>query len=191
MTAPIVVRSDLVSGTLTRGGRWLSLANTTRIGLTAGSARGFGLSWLGGDPDEARLINGVLPHAIHAEGEGRIEVVTFAPRGRPGAVQVVRAFAGEEDLELEVGWDGDMRLDGAADPPGGIDGRVLWLEDRAIGAAAVALPAPTVVPAGMNVPLVAAIALAATLEDAVREAVALAGEGVALLADEVRATSAR
>ncbi|HKY51396.1 MAG TPA: glycoside hydrolase family 125 protein, partial [Candidatus Limnocylindria bacterium] len=59
--------------------------------------------------------------------------------------------------------------------------------DRELGAAAaIALPPGSRVPARTSVPIVMAIALGETLDDAIREAVLLAGEGHELVGEEVR-----
>ena len=171
-----------------------------RAGLASPKRRGFGLGLLDGDAD-AFLVEDSLPLAVHDRDDARIEALTFAPRGRPGAVQVVRVAARDEELEVSIGWDGDVRLARAEytqltpggplppvaeEPISGVDGRVLWIEDRGLGAAAaIALPASVVVPAGTSVPLIVALAVGISLRDVVREATSLAGEGLELVEQEV------
>jgi len=129
-------------------------------------------------------------------------VITLAPRGRRGGLQVVRVAARDAPIGVGTEWDGKMRLGRAAytqltpggalpaapsNPKTGEDGQLMWLDDRELGAsAAIALPTPANVPAGMSLPFVVAIGLAETLDEAVSEAIALAGEANDLLGAEVR-----
>ena len=227
---PLDVGNGIVAGTLTPNGRWLSLgithpvhgrveltdarefpdasrgdqpaARKYRADLAAPSRIGFGMLALSGEA-EAFLVEDSLPLAVlDRHGHARIEVITLAPRGRSGALQVVRVAARDAPIGVGIEWDGNIRLARAAYTqltPGGAlpaapsnatsgqDGPLLWFDDRELGAsAAVALPPPAEVPAGMSLPFVVAIALGETLDEAVREAVALAGEGRDLVGAEVR-----
>ena len=228
---PLDVGNGIVAGTLTPNGRWLSLGTAHpvhgrivlsdaadfpddqrldqpavrayRAGLSSPARKGFGLSLLTGEAEvflvEDSLPLSVLDHAGHA----RIEVLTLAPRGRRGALQIVRVAARETAVGVAIDWQGKMRLARAAYTqltPGGLlpaapsntttgeDGQLIWFDDRELGAsAAIALPTHQQVPANMSLPFVVAIALADTLDAAVREAVMLAGEGALLVSEEVRA----
>lgn len=227
---PLDVGNGIVAGTLTPNGRWLSLGVTHpvhgrveltdapefpdasrgdqpaarhyRADLASPSRIGFGLLGLSGEA-EAFLVEDSIPLAVlDRHGYARIEVITLAPRGRRGALQVVRIASRDAPIGVGNEWDGRMRLARAAYTqltPGGAlpaapsntttgqDGPLIWLDDRELGAsAAIALPAPAQVPAGMSLPFVVAIALGETLDEAVREAVALAGEGHDLIGAEVR-----
>lgn len=174
-----------------------------RAGLAARSRKGFGLALLASGEAESFLVEDSLPLAVLDQPSyARIEVLTFAPRGRRGALQIVRVAAHDETIGVGIEWEGKMHLDraayaqltpGGALPPArsntttGQDGQLIWLDDRELGAsAAIALPTPAQVPAGMSLPFVVAIGLADTLDEAVREAVALAGEGHDLVGAEVR-----
>ena len=228
---PLDVGNGIVAGTLTPNGRWLSLgithpvhgrvvltdapefpdasrgdqtaARRYRADLAAPSRKGFGLALLAAGRAEALLVEDSLPLAVlDRHGYPRIEVITLAPRGRRGALQIVRVAARGEAVGIDTQWQGKLRLARAAYTqltPGGAlpaapshvttgeDGQLIWFDDRALGAsAAIALPSPAQVPAGMSLPFVVAIALAGTLDDAVREAVTLAGEGHDLVGAEVR-----
>ncbi|HEV8670672.1 MAG TPA: glycoside hydrolase family 125 protein [Candidatus Limnocylindria bacterium] len=174
-----------------------------RAGLAARSRKGFGLALLLPGEAEAFLVEDALPLAVldHA-GDARLEVVTLAPRGRRGAVQIVRVAARDTAIGVEIEWHGKARLARAAYTqltPGGAlpvvpsnatsgeDGQLIWFDDRDLGAsAAIALPSPANVPAGMSLPFVVAIAIGQTLDEAVSEAIALAGEGHDLVGAEVR-----
>jgi hypothetical protein len=226
---PLDVGNGIVSGTVTPGGLWLSLGFTHpvhgRVELTdapafpdgsrgdqaaarryradraSPSRKGFGLYILRGDA-EAFLVEDSLPLAVHEISYARVEALTLAPRGRRGAIQIVRLAAREQDTGIGANWTGSMRLARAAYTqltPGGAlaaaperttfgqEGQLIWIDDRELGAAvAVALPPGSQVPAGTSVPIVAAIALALTLDDAIREAMLLAGEGHELIGAEVR-----
>lgn len=226
---PLDVGNGIVAGTLTPNGRWLSLgithpvhgrivltdapafpdasrgdqpaARRYRADLASPSRRGFGLSILQGEAD-AFLVEDMLPLAVLEPAHARIEVLTLAPRGRRGALQIVRVAAREKPTYTLTDWKGTMRLaraaytqltPGGALPPAperttfGEDGRLVWIDDRELrAAAAIALPTGTEVPANMSVPFIVAIAFGDTLEDAVREAMLLAGEGHDLVGAEVR-----
>ena len=226
---PLDVGNGIVSGSVTPGGLWLSLGITHRVhgrvlltdaagfddaartdqravrayraALAAPSRRGFGPYILRGDA-EAFLVEDALPIAVHETGHARVEALTFAPRGRRGAIQVIRVAARDRDAWVGANWKGSMRLARAAYTqltPGGVlpaaperttfgqEGQLLWIDDRELGAAAaIALPPGSHVPAGTSVPIVTAIALAETLDEAIREAVLLAGEGHDLVGAEVR-----
>jgi uncharacterized protein len=177
-------------------------ARRYRADLAARSRTGFGLLSLSGEA-EAFLVEDSIPLAVlDRHGHARIEVITLAPRGRRGGLQVVRVAARDAPIGVGTEWDGKMRLSRAAytqltpggalpaapsNPKTGEDGRLIWLEDRELGAsAAIALPTPANVPAGMSLPFVVAIGLAETLDEAVSEAIALAGEADDLLGAEVR-----
>jgi len=226
---PLDIGNGIVSGSVTPGGLWLSLGITHsihgrvvltdsppfeddrrsdqeavrayRANLAAPRRRGFGAYVLRGEA-KAFLVEDALPLAVHETRDARIEALTFAPRGRRGALQIIRLAARDRDTGIYANWKGAMRLARAAYTqltPGGAlpaaperttfgqDGQLLWIDDRELGAAAViALPPGSQVPAGTSVPIVVAIALAETLDDAIREAVLLAGEGHELVSDEVR-----
>lgn len=176
-------------------------ARRYRADLASPKRRGFGLSILRGD-SEAFLVEDMLPLAVLETATARIEVLTLAPRGRRGALQIVRVASRETATHFVAEWQGTMRLARAAytqltpggalpsapeHPTFGEDGRLSWVDDRALGAAAaVALPSAAEVPANMSLPFVVAIALGDTLDEAIREATLLAGEGHDLLGAEVR-----
>jgi hypothetical protein len=230
---PLDVGNGIVAGTLTPNGLWLSLgithpkhgrvvltdapafpdadrgdqqaARRYRADLAARSRKGFGPALLVPGEAEAFLVEDSLPLAvIDRPGYARIEALTLAPRGRRGALQIVRVAAGEKAVGIEIEWHGieRMRLARAAYTqltPGGAlpaapsntttgqDGQLIWLDDQGLGAsAAVALPPHATVPAGMSLPFAIALAFGDTVQDAVREAVQLAGEGHELVTDEVR-----
>jgi hypothetical protein len=229
---PLDVGNGIVAGTLTPNGRWLSLGvahpvhgrvvlsdapafpddqrldqpavRAYRAGLASPSRKGFGLALLAPGQAETFLVEDSLPLSVldHA-GYARIEVLTFAPRGRRGVLQIVRVAARDTTVGVGIEWQGKMQLARAAYTqltPGGLlpaarsntttgdDGQLIWFDDRELGAsAAIALPTHQQVPANMSLPFVVAIALADTLDAAVREAVMLAGEGALLVGEEVQA----
>ena len=228
---PLDVGNGIVAGTLAPNGRWLSLGvahpvhgrivlsdsaafpddqrldqpavRAYRAGLASPSRKGFGLSLLTGEA-EVFLVEDSLPLSVlDRAGYARIEVLTFAPRGRRGALQIVRVAARDTTIGVGIAWQGKMQLARAAytqlTPGGplpaarsntttGEDGQLIWFDDRELGAsAAIALPTHQRVPANMSLPFVVAIALADTLDAAVREAVMLAGEGALLVGEEVQA----
>jgi uncharacterized protein len=178
-------------------------ARSYRADLAAQSRKGFGLALLVPGEADAFLVEDSLPLAVldHA-GYARIEVLTLAPRGRRGALQIVRFAARDATVGTSMEWHGKMRLTRAAYTqltPGGAlpaapsntttgqDGQLIWFDDRELGAsAAIALPPAAQVPAGMSLPFIVAIALGESLDEAVREAVTLAGEGHDLVSAEVR-----
>jgi len=176
-------------------------ARRYRADLASPKRRGFGLSILRGDAD-AFLVEDMLPLAVLETATARIEVLTLAPRGRRGALQIVRVASRGTPTDFLAEWQGTMRLARAAytqltpggampaapeHPTFGEDGRLSWIDDRALGAAAaVALPSAAEVPANMSLPFVVAVALGDTLDEAIREATLLAGEGHDLLGAEVR-----
>jgi len=226
---PLDVGNGIVSGSVTPGGLWLSLgfthplhgrvvltdapafpdesrgdqaaARRYRADLASPSRTGFGLHILRGEA-EAFLVEDSLPLAVHEIKYARVEALTLAPRGRHGAIQVVRLAARDRDGWVGANWKGSMRLARAAYTqltPGGAlaaaperttfgqEGQLIWIDDRELGAAAaIALPPGSQVPAGTSVPIVVSIALALTLDDAIREAMLLAGEGHELVGVEVR-----
>jgi len=229
---PLDVGNGIVAGTLTPNGRWLSLGaahpvhgrvvlsdaaafpddqrldqpavRAYRAGLASPSRKGFGLAVLAPGQAESFLVEDSLPLSVlDHPGYARIEVLTFAPRGRRGALQIVRVAARDTAVGIAIEWQGKMRLARAAYTqltPGGLlaaarsntttgeDGQLIWFDDRELGAAAaIALPTHQQVPANMSLPFVIAIALADTLDAAVREAVMLAGEGALLVGEEVQA----
>lgn len=176
-------------------------ARRYRADLAAQSRQGFGLSVLRGEAD-AFLVEDMLPLAVLEPAGARIEVLTLAPRDRTGVLQIVRVAARSEATFVTADWTGAMRLaraaytqltPGGALPPAperptfGGEGRLVWIDDRGLGAAvAVALPPSTEVPADMSVPLVVAVAFGATPEEAIHEAALLAGQGHDLVGAEVR-----
>ncbi len=130
----------------------------------------------------------------------RVEVTTFAPARRAGAVQVLRIAAREAPFHFDAAWTGTILLRRAAytqlteggplppespQPQTGGDADLRWFEDRALGAAAIALPRPVTVATGTSERVIAAIALASGREAAIAEAFALRDEGPALLRGEV------
>jgi hypothetical protein len=229
---PLDVGNGIVAGTLTPNGRWLSLGaahsvhgrivlsnaadfpddqrldqpavRAYRAALASPSRKGFGLALLAPGQAEVFLVEDSLPLSVlDHPGYARIEVLTFAPRGRRGALQIVRVAARDSAVGVAIEWQEKMRLARAAytqlTPGGplpaarsntttGEDGQLIWFDDRELGAsAAIALPTHQQVPANMSLPFVVAIALADTLDAAVREAVMLAGEGALLVGQEVQA----
>jgi len=229
---PLDVGNGIVAGTLAPNGRWLSLGvahpvhgrivlsdsaafpddqrldqpavRAYRAGLASPSRRGFGLALLAAGEPEAFLVEDSLPLSVlDHPGYARIEVLTFAPRGRRGALQIVRVAARDTTIGVGIEWQGKMQLARAAYTqltPGGAlpaarsntttgeDGQLIWFDDRELGAsAAITLPTHQQVPANMSLPFVVAIALGDTLDAAIREAVMLAGEGALLVGEEVQA----
>ena len=174
-----------------------------RASLASPSRKGFGLALLASGEAEAFLVEDSLPLAVlDHPGYARFETLTLAPRGRTGALQIVRVAAHEQNIGVGIEWHGRMRLGRAAYTqltPGGAlpaarsntttgeDGQLIWFDDRDLGAsAAIALPTHANLPAGMSLPFIVAIAFGDTLEDAVRETVVLAGDAHALVGAEVR-----
>ncbi|MGH2471065.1 MAG: glycoside hydrolase family 125 protein [Candidatus Limnocylindria bacterium] len=120
---PLDVGNGIVSGTLTPGGRWLSLGTTHpmhgrivlttmepftggrliqsevrayRAALADPKRPSFGFDLLDAEPSSVRLLEDSFPSAIVELPEGRLESTAFAPPGRSGAVQVVRITARSE-----------------------------------------------------------------------------------------------
>ena len=162
------------------------------------------MSFLEG-PADAFLVEDSLPLAVHDRDEARIEVTTVAPRGRTGAVQIVRVIA-RAPLRLVPEWSGHPRL-GRADytqiteggplphppvaPRQGRDGAALWIEDAALGAAvAFLVPAPIELRSGESGLLVAALAFGGRLADAIAEVRALARDASEGVGAEVRSRRA-
>ncbi|HKY50342.1 MAG TPA: hypothetical protein VJP45_03715, partial [Candidatus Limnocylindria bacterium] len=138
---PLDVGNGIVSGSVTPGGLWLSLGITHpvhgrvvltdeaafdeakrldqsavrayRAGLAAPKRRGFGADILRGEA-QAFLVEDALPLAVHETDHARIEALTFAPRGRHGALQIVRVAARDRDTAVGANWRGSMRLARAA-----------------------------------------------------------------------------
>ena len=230
---PLDVGNGIVSGTLAPNGRLLSLgmahAVIGRLWLTATepfpeSSRGdedavrrhraalaapdrpsFGLSLLDVAAD-AFLDEDSVPHGIHEDESGRIEVWTVAPTGRTGLAQLIRITAGPKARPVVPRWSGRPRL-GRADytqiteggtiphppvaPKEGRDGPVLWIDDRVLDAAvAVVPPEPVEIAAGARAELILAVALGRDLQATIAEARAISRDGARLVADEMRARQA-
>ncbi|HEV8535995.1 MAG TPA: glycoside hydrolase family 125 protein [Candidatus Limnocylindria bacterium] len=225
---PLDVGNGIVSGTVTPNGRWLSLGITHpvhgRVELTTAQAftgdryeqaavrayraslaeaarLSFGFDLLDDQPTTVDLIEGSFPHAVVERAQGRFEVITVAPTGRAGAVQILRLTArGHID---GPSWGGALRLAraeytqltrGGALPPApsanvsDIEGALYWIDDRALGAsAAFAQSPPIVMDPGDEATVVLAVALAADRDAAIREAVDLARDGAALVERELDA----
>src|SRR5687768_14427729 len=133
---PLDVGNGIVSGSVTPGGLWLSLGFTHpvhgrvvltdsppfeddrrfdqaavrayRAELAAPARRGFGLWILRGDA-EAFLVEDSLPLAVHDISDARVEALTLAPRGRHGAIQIVRVAARDREIGIGADWKGTMR----------------------------------------------------------------------------------
>lgn len=158
---------------------------TYRASLAARDRQGFGL----GVPaiGTARLLEHSFPVATHEIRGSRIEVVTFAPPGAHGALQIARVRGEPVDLAAS----GMPRLSRAAytqltpggplppapeRPRHGNEDGVLWIADDALGAAAAIAVAST----STVGTVVLAIALALMREDAISAAAALARDAEAL-----------
>ena len=132
---PLDVGNGIVSGTVTPGGRWLSLGIahpvhgrvelTTMEPFTGGrfdqsevrayresladpKRPSFGFDVLDAEPSSVWLAEDSFPSAIVERPEGRFESLVLAPAGRSGAVQIVRVKA-----KLEIRgptWTSTMRL---------------------------------------------------------------------------------
>ena len=230
---PLDVGNGIVSGTLAPNGRLLSLGMAHpvigRLWLTATepfpeSSRGdedavrrhraalaapdrpsFGSSLLDVAAD-AFLDEDSVPHGVHEDESGRIDVWTVAPTGRAGLAQLIRITAGEKARLVVPRWSGRPRL-GRADytqiteggtiphppvaPKEGRDGLVLWIDDRVLDAAvAVVLPEPVEIGAGATAELILAVALGRDLHATIAEARAISRDGARLVADEMRARRA-
>src|SRR6267378_807899 len=134
---PLDVGNGIVAGTLTPNGLWLSLGITRprhgrvvltdapafpdadrgdqqaarryRADLAARSRKGFGPALLVAGEAEAFLVEDSLPLAvIDRTGYARIEALTLAPRGRRGALQIVRVAARETGVGISIEWYGKM-----------------------------------------------------------------------------------
>jgi hypothetical protein len=220
---PLDVGNGIVSGSLSPSGRWLSLGiahpvhgrvelttappftgdrlrqsavRAYRAALADSTRQSFGFDLLDDEASSVSLIADSFPFAVVERPEGRFEVTTVAPKGRAGAVQLLRMSA--RSNIVGPSWSGAMRLAraeytqltaGDALPPAssayasGMNNTVFWIDDRALGAAAaVAQSDPLVVAAGSEAQLVLAVALAGTRVAAIRDARALAHDGEALVA---------
>lgn len=203
-----------MAGTINPAGRWLSLGMAHprhgRIVLT--TAPPFGDEWRYAaaavrryradlaSPDRAsagldlevaagtELVAGRIVRTPLSAGE----LLTFAPRGRGGFVQLVRGAD-----RAALAWTGELRLDRAAytqlteggplaavrsSPATGESAGVWWIEDRGLGAAsAIAVTADS-----------AGLAFGADRDAAIAEARSLARDAAALLAVErARPSAAR
>jgi len=173
-----------------------------RAALAAPDRPSFGLSLLD-VAAEAFLEESSVPHGVHEDESGRIEVWTIAPALRTGLAQLIRITAGRKPRIVVPEWSGRPRL-GRADytqiteggtiphppvaPIAGRDGPVLWIDDRVLDAAvAVVLPAPVEVGEGATAELILAIALGRDLQATLAEARAISKDGARLAADEMRA----
>jgi hypothetical protein len=132
---PLDVGNGIVSGTVTPGGRWLSLGiahplhgrvELTRMEPFAGSRfdqsqvrayresladperPSFGFDLLDAEPSSVWLAEDSFPTAIVDRTEGRFESTIVAPAGRSGAVQIVRIKARTEIRGPT--WTSTMRL---------------------------------------------------------------------------------
>ena len=173
-----------------------------RAALAAPDRPSFGLSLLD-VAAEAFPEESSVPHGVHEDESGRIEVWTIAPALRSGLAQLIRITAGRKPRVVVPEWSGRPRL-GRADytqiteggtiphppvaPIAGRDGTVLWIDDRVLDAAvAVVLPAPVEVGEGATAELILAIALGRDLQATLAEARAISKDGARLAADEMRA----
>ena len=201
---PLDIGNGIVAGSLTPGGRWLELgiahprhgrvvltdaprftASTAdqravrvyRASLASREREGFGLAV----PPLANvaLVEDSFPLATHEIGRTRIEIVTFAPPGARGAVQIARV-SGDANVLSSTGTPRLSRAaytqltPGGALPPvaeqprtGAEDG-VIWIADDALeAAAAIALANPA------EATVAFAIALALSRDEALATATAL------------------
>ena len=176
-----------------------------RAALAAPDRPSFGLSLLD-VAAEAFLEESSVPHGVHEDESGRIEVWTIAPALRTGLAQLIRITAGRKLRVVIPEWTGRPRL-GRADytqiteggtiphppvaPTAGRDGPVLWIDDRVLDAAvAVVLPGPVEISRGATAELVLAVALGRDLAATLAEARAISRDGTRLAADEIRARRA-
>ena len=132
---PLDFGNGIVSGTLTPGGRWLSLGvahpvhgrvelttmdpftgrrlnqadvRAYRASLADPRRPSFGFDLLDAEPSTAWLAEDSFPAAIVERPEGRLESIVIAPAGRNGAVQLVRIRATTEIRGPT--WTNTMRL---------------------------------------------------------------------------------
>jgi len=132
---PLDFGNGIVSGTLTPGGRWLSLGvahpahgrvelttmepftgrrlnqadvRAYRASLADPKRPSFGFDLLDAEPTAVWLAEDSFPAAIVERPEGRLESIVLAPAGRSGAVQLVRIKA---TMEIRgPTWTNTMRL---------------------------------------------------------------------------------
>jgi hypothetical protein len=132
---PLDVGNGIVSGTVTPGGRWLSLGiahpvhgrvELTRMEPFAGSRfdqsevrayresladptrPSFGFDLLDAEPSSVWLAEDSFPSAVVDRAEGSFESIVVAPVGRSGAIQIVRIKAKTEIRGPT--WTSTMRL---------------------------------------------------------------------------------
>jgi hypothetical protein len=230
---PLDVGNGIVSGSLAPNGRWLSLGMTHpvhgRVELTtmapfAGDRFAqsevrayraamadadrptFGLDVLNARPSEVWLAEESYPSCVVESSQGRFESISFAPRGRRGAVQVVRIRAAARIRGPTRS--GAKRLGRAAYTqltPGGalppvpsanqesLHGYVGWeetielIDDRLVRACAAVTqsPADLVLEPGDEATVVVAIALGTESWPTMSEARDLARAGRKLLEEEL------
>ncbi|MGH2500720.1 MAG: hypothetical protein ACRDF0_11615, partial [Candidatus Limnocylindria bacterium] len=132
-----------------------------RAALATRDRAGFGPGLLAGEA-RAFLIEDGLPLGVLETPGARIEVTTFAPEGRSGAVQVIRVAARGGPYRPAIGLTGTIRLGRAAyaqlteggpllppvsSPRASSEGSLMVMDDPALGAAAaLLLPEPVEVP---------------------------------------------
>lgn len=132
---PLDVGNGIVSGTVTAGGRWLSLGishpvhgrvELTRMEPFTGSRfdqsevrayresladprrPSFGFDLLDAEPSSVWLAEDSFPAAIVDRAEGRLQSIVITPVGRSGAVQIVRI---KTKMEIRgPTWTSTMRL---------------------------------------------------------------------------------
>jgi hypothetical protein len=223
---PLDVGNGIVSGSLASNGRWLSLGiahpdhgrvelttaprfagdrlqqaavRTYRAALAEAARPTFGFDLLDDHTEHVELVGGSFPRAVVERPQGRFEVITVAPSGRPGAVQLLRVKARANILGPS--WGGALRLARAEYTqltPGGVlppapsenrsdlEGTVFWIEDRPLGTAAAIAQSPALkIDEGAEATVTLAVALAPTRDAAIEEAMALARDGAALVQREV------
>jgi hypothetical protein len=132
---PLDVGNGIVSGTVTPGGRWLSLGishpvhgrvELTRMEPFAGSRfdqsevrayresladpkrPSFGFDLLDAEPSSVWLAEDSFPSAIVERAEGRFESIVLAPAARSGVIQILRIKATTEIRGPT--WTSTMRL---------------------------------------------------------------------------------
>jgi hypothetical protein len=213
---PLDVGNGIVSGTLGPNGRWLSLGvahpvhgrvvltaappfsgerhdqravRVYRAGLAAPDHETFGLVLPDGAVTAFRTDD-EWPLSVIDGPQARVDVKTIAPRGRTGAVQLVRLRAHEAIAGPT--FTGNVRLaraeytqltEGGPLPPAPTDPRsalaegLFWIEDERLGAAAaIAWSAPRSFRAGELAPAGLAIAFGADRSAAADEARLLLGD---------------